>query len=451
MSNSGIKNLSERFSGKQNLEYLLKLKNGDKSAEKELIDHNLRLVSYRINKRFYNVNCDKDDLFQIGAIGLTKAIKTFDCDKCKTLATYAVRCIDNEILMFIRKIKKDNSVESLQIPIINQKGDNNLTLEELLEDESIDFVDDYEKKEKIEDLLEVLDSLENREKEIIKLYFGIGVDKNYTQREISVNFGISQSYVSRVMKKGLRKLKEKMLGKEKLSGVIKDERKNEKMQRKNLKTIYQYFDQYSKEEIDEMLKLLTAAELAIINLRYGEDLEHPVTSPDWTKVHQNDFYGNIVPKMRRLLAKKRKLQGETSKEEKEIKVEKKTFVENKSEAKEEEIQKDVVMENQTQEISKEDYVKILKTVKTPLFNKMVGVLNPKEAMIVSLKLGFVDDKYFSTEAISNFLGIEEDEVREITSRVLKDYKKQVVSRIDRAIDFATDKDVKILEKTPQNV
>ena len=435
MSNSGIKNLPERFSGKQNLEYLLKLKNGDKSAEKELIDHNLRLVSYRINKRFYNVNCDKDDLFQIGAIGLTKAIKTFDCDKCKTLATYAVRCIDNEILMSIRKIKKDNSVESLQIPIINQKGDNNLTLEELLEDESIDFVDDYEKKEKIEDLLEILDSLENKEKEIIKLYFGIGVDKNYTQREISVNFGISQSYVSRVMKKGLRKLKEKMLGKEKLSGVIKDERKNEKMQRKNLKTIYQYFDQYSKEEIDEMLKGLTAAELAIINLRYGEDLEHPVTSPDWTKVHQNDFYGNIVPKMRRLLLKNKRLQGENQKEEKQEKIEK----------------KEVAIKTQPQEISKEDYVKILKTVKTPLFNKMVGVLNPKEAMIVSLKLGFVDDKYFSTEAISNFLGIEDDEVREITSRVLKDYKKQVVSRIDRAIDFATDKDVKVLEKTPQNV
>ena len=189
-------------------EYLLKSKNGDIKARNILVEHNLRLVAHII-KKYYAVNVDQDDLVSIGTIGLIKAINTFDMDKNIKLSSYASRCIENEILMHFRNLKKSSQNVSLEDAVDIDKDGNTLKLMYLLSIDD-DFSDNLDKKLNLQKINKYLtETLTKRELQIINLRYGLNGSKPLTQREVSSIMNISRSYVSRIEKKALEKLKER--------------------------------------------------------------------------------------------------------------------------------------------------------------------------------------------------------------------------------------------------
>ena len=187
-------------------EYLLKSKNGDIKARNILVEHNLRLVAHII-KKYYAVNVDQDDLVSIGTIGLIKAINTFDMDKNIKLSSYASTCIENEILMHFRNLKKSSQNVSLEDAVDIDKDGNTLKLMDLLSIDD-DFADNLDKKLNLQKINKYLtETLTKRELQIINLRYGLNGSKPLTQREVSSIMNISRSYVSRIEKKALEKLK----------------------------------------------------------------------------------------------------------------------------------------------------------------------------------------------------------------------------------------------------
>ena len=175
-------------------EYLLKSKNGDIKARNILVEHNLRLVAHII-KKYYAVNVDQDDLVSIGTIGLIKAINTFDMDKNIKLSSYASRCIENEILMHFRNLKKSSQNVSLEDAVDIDKDGNTLKLMDLLSIDD-DFADNLDKKLNLQKINKYLtETLTKRELQIINLRYGLNGSKPLTQREVSSIMNISRSYV----------------------------------------------------------------------------------------------------------------------------------------------------------------------------------------------------------------------------------------------------------------
>lgn len=186
--------------------YLEKLKTGNEEAKNILIEHNLRLVAH-ISKKYLYSNIEQDDLISIGTIGLIKGINSFDSSKGVRLATYVSRCIDNEILMYLRSIKKLQSEVYLNEPIGKDKDDNVVTLQEVLENNSKSVEDEIDLKFKIKQLYKkISEVLKEREKDIIELRFGLNGKTPKTQSEIAKSMGISRSYVSRIETKAIGKL-----------------------------------------------------------------------------------------------------------------------------------------------------------------------------------------------------------------------------------------------------
>ena len=186
------------------------LERGDESARQELIEHNLRLVVY-ISKRFENTGINIEDLISIGTIGLIKAVNTFKSGKNIKLATYASRCIENEILMYLRKISAQRTEISFDEPLNTDWDGNELLLSDIL------GTDDDEVYRPLEDdadkqmLMEAIDSLSERERSIILMRFGLPGGKEYTQKEVADKMGISQSYISRLEKRIIDRLRKEML------------------------------------------------------------------------------------------------------------------------------------------------------------------------------------------------------------------------------------------------
>jgi len=191
---------------KEEQEYINKKLQGDKQARAILIERNLRLVSH-IVKKYYSKTNDADDLISIGTIGLIKGIDSFDNSKGTRLATYASRCIENEILMYFRSLKKQGNDVMLSDAIETDKDGNPLTIEEIISDES-DLAEDLEKKTYWQKTAEYIKNMEDeREKEIIILRYGLNNKKPLTQREVAQRLNISRSYVSRIEKKILNDIK----------------------------------------------------------------------------------------------------------------------------------------------------------------------------------------------------------------------------------------------------
>lgn len=178
--------------------------NKDESARAKLIEHNLRLVAH-IAKKYENTFENKDDILSIGIMGLIKAVDTFQLNNNNKLATYAARCIENEILMHLRANKNKRNLVYLQKPVSIDKDGNEIELIDLLEDKSTDIFANYEKKAMNKELYEALKSLNSREYDIISRRYGIGRDVE-TQKEIASKLNISRSYVSRIEKRALLKL-----------------------------------------------------------------------------------------------------------------------------------------------------------------------------------------------------------------------------------------------------
>ena len=185
--------------------YLEMWKNKDLNARNTLIEHNLRLVAH-IVKKFDNYKDDKDDLLSIGAYGLIKAVDTFNFDNNTKLATYAARCIENEILMHIRSNKKHKETTSLYAPIGEDKEGNEIRLCDIIEDESPSSLETIVSNEHIERVKNALKTLDERELDIISRRFGLNDYEIETQREIAKSLNISRSYVSRIEKRALTKL-----------------------------------------------------------------------------------------------------------------------------------------------------------------------------------------------------------------------------------------------------
>ena len=195
-------------------EYLVLSAKGDKDAKEILVKHNLRLVAH-IAKKYANYG-DNDELISIGSIGLIKAVESFKSDKGTSLATYASRCIENEILMTMRTTKKHRSNVSLNEPIGVDKDGNELVIMDMLESDQ-NVIEDVENSIMMEKLTAITKSvLDKREYEIIKMRYGLENTGALTQREVAKKFNISRSYVSRIEKKVLEKIK-KSVNKEDLT------------------------------------------------------------------------------------------------------------------------------------------------------------------------------------------------------------------------------------------
>ena len=205
-----MKTFQKPLTSGEEARYIQLLKEGNEAearkAKEILIERNLRLVAYVV-KKYQNVEEDMEDRISIGCIGLIKAVDTFDAGKGR-LATYACRCIDNELLMLLRSKKKTSREVSLFEPIGQDKEGNEIHLVDVIEQEQADIVENMELAGNVRKLLTLLDEcLTPREKEVLVLRYGLGGQQEITQSEIGERLGISRSYVSRIEKKAISKLK----------------------------------------------------------------------------------------------------------------------------------------------------------------------------------------------------------------------------------------------------
>jgi RNA polymerase sporulation-specific sigma factor len=205
---NGAQTLPPPLSPEEEAEILLRF-SSDPDAKKILVERNLRLVVY-IAKKFENTGIGIEDLISIGTIGLIKAINTFKADKNIKLATYASRCIENEILMFIRKNGQVRSELSIDEPLSVDWDGNELLLSDILSDEENSVFEDIEAEEDKKIIRNALNGLSERERIIISLRFGLGGAKERTQKEVADLLGISQSYISRLEKRIIAELKDKL-------------------------------------------------------------------------------------------------------------------------------------------------------------------------------------------------------------------------------------------------
>lgn len=197
--------LVEPLSVEEEQKYVDLFLNGDMSAKNKLIEHNLRLVVF-LAKKYENTGVDLEDLVSIGTIGLIKGVSTYKNDKNIKLATYASRCIDNEILMFLRKNKRRKGEVSFEDNLSYDSEGNELHLEDILGTDADIVTKNLENKTERKILYEEINKLKGRDKEIMILRYGLGNSKEMTQKDVAKLLGISQSYISRIEKKVIKKL-----------------------------------------------------------------------------------------------------------------------------------------------------------------------------------------------------------------------------------------------------
>ena len=194
------------LSKEEELNYVIRAREGDENAKNILIEHNLRLVVF-LAKKYENTGYEIDDLVSIGSIGLIKGINTYKPDKNIKLATYASRCIANEILMFLRKNKKRKTEISFEDALNYDNEGNELHLEDILGTEDDLVSKEYEDKVDKLALQKEINKLKPRDKQIMVMRYGLNNTKEYTQKEVAELLGISQSYISRIEKKVIKNLK----------------------------------------------------------------------------------------------------------------------------------------------------------------------------------------------------------------------------------------------------
>ena len=206
---NGVTGLPAPLTAEEEQEVFNKIQSGDKSASQELIVHNLRLVVF-ISKKFESSGVPVEDLVSIGTIGLIKAVNTYKPEKKIKLATYASRCIENEILMHLRKISSRRCELSIEEPLNVDWDGNELLLADILGSEPDEVNKNIELEDEKRVLIELVDSLKGREKEIMLMRYGLMGTEEKTQKEVADILGISQSYISRLEKRILKKLRHEL-------------------------------------------------------------------------------------------------------------------------------------------------------------------------------------------------------------------------------------------------
>ena len=335
-------NLPKPLSSEEITELFIKYQNGSKQARETLITHNMRLVIYEVCTKFKNVKYNKKDLISIGSIGLIKAIDTFDMSKNTKFATYASKCINNEILMFLEKLKKDRNVKSLDEKP-NEEADFTLIS---IGDKAVNLEQNYEQKEQAKSLLLLIDLLPKRQTTIIKMYFGLPEGKTFTQQEIASILNIGQPWVSNIITKTTAFLKTLY---QELStnnpSIVEDA--------KELSSLYDLLENFTVKEIDELLSL-QVEERSLILLKGGLlDAKLPSINP---YIFQNYITKTTCLKLIDYL-----------------------------------LEYPPIMDN----------------------------LTLKEAMIFLFKLGFINNQYYNTTVIANFLELDELEVIAILKDAIK--------------------------------
>jgi len=274
-------------------EYFLRLKEGDMEVRTKLIEHNLKLVVMIVNKYSKDLETVKE-MISIGVIGLIKAVDTFDISRGKTFSTYATTVITNEILMEFRKLKKSKRNISIDNPLSENE---NLCVGDTIIDDA-DIVEDYERKEeqieakkKLDRVKEIVVSFNSRLTKVLSLRLGLFGARKYMQNEIADLLNISRSYVSRLELKGLTQLKTKLDNYDKLP---------KKRRGKKVKPIFLLLEGYTKDEIYNAINSLTEEDRIIVRLKYGSDLNNPVTSPLWNK-NLNNKFNNVLRIIKQML------------------------------------------------------------------------------------------------------------------------------------------------------
>lgn len=202
-----MKTFLKPLTAREEREYLERYKEGDQDARNVLIERNMRLVAH-VAKKYQYTDYDTEDLLSVGTIGLIKAVNTFNVDRGSRLATYAAKCVENEILMLLRAHKKYSKEVSLFEPIGVDKDGEAVSLVDVIEMENKEVLDTLIFKQDIQDLYQAFEAcLKDNEKTVIGMRYGLFGGREYTQREIAEMLGISRSYVSRIEKKAIEKLR----------------------------------------------------------------------------------------------------------------------------------------------------------------------------------------------------------------------------------------------------
>ena len=258
----------------------------------------------------------------------------------------------------------------------------------------------------------MISGLTEKEKNIINKYFFLEGNKPHLEEETANLLGMTVNELNKEVKEIITKMK-KILEDEKVKNQTKEEQSimdiiniiNEpKKKGRRIKSIYELFNEYSKEEIDLMLEKLTANDKILLEKRYGKDLENPRSNSDFNTSDKNRFYGLLLPKMKRLLPKRENV---------------------------------IELKGDNQEIinKEQSNIQILEIFRSYSFKEMLNYLTPKEAVIICLRFGYIDNKYYSVQAISNFLGITELEVLNITKKILLLFKDNINKYLDNAIEY----------------
>ncbi len=337
---------------------------GDKEARNKLILHNVKLVMYEVKKRFCFAGFDVEDLVSVGNIGLIKAVESFDREKGFNFSSYATRCIDNEILMYLNKSRSEKVDTSLDKPVIGGHDDDEMDIMDTIKDNT-DIVNEWLAKERFQIIREAVEKLPEQGREIIKLYFGFYNNKTYTQNEISRILSISQSEVSKKIKLFLSDLNVTLYN----EGVIeknyfenRSRNKRERIVSKiKVKSIYEHFSSYEKEQVDAALEELTDEEKRLIALRYGDNLENPISNKMDPK-EINAFYYKLLGKMKKKLA-------------------------------------------------------LAELFKTQEFIDKTSEYSTDEKVVKALNEGYIDGKHCSLSTIAKFLDIEKDEAAKLLEKV----------------------------------
>ena len=337
---------------------------GDKEARNKLILHNVKLVMYEVKKRFGFTGFDVEDLVSVGNIGLIKAVETFDREKGFNFSSYATRCIDNEILMYLNKSRSEKVGTSLDKPVVGGHNDDEMDIMDTIKDNT-DIVNEWLAKERLQIIREAVEKLPEQGREIIKLYFGFYNNKTYTQNEISRILSIPQSEVSKKIKLFLSDLNVTLYN----EGVIeknyfenRSRNKRERIVSKiKVKSIYEHFSSYEKEQVDAALEELTDEEKRLIALRYGDNLENPISNKMNSK-EINAFYYELLGKMKKKLA-------------------------------------------------------LAELFKTQDFIDKTSEYSTDEKVVKALNEGYIDGKHCSLSTIAKFLDIEKDEAAKLLEKV----------------------------------
>lgn len=474
------------LSADEEKDLLVKIKQGDMEAREKFIESNLRLV-VSVAKKFLGRGLPFLDLVQEGNLGLMKAIDKFDLSYDVRFSTYAVY----RIKIFISRSIADQS-RNIRVPIFRQdelhsymtKVDNlekkfgmNLSIGEIsmMLGKSVDKIMELEAlkndtvsinafvgkdndtelgeflstSESVED--EVIDSflpeqirellkksnLSEREKDVLLSRLGIGRSHVWELKELSKKYGVSKAWIGQVELNALKKLRH-LKAVEQFSVYMdnpdlalkkleefrkKPERKKKRKTGKQgslLKSIYEYFDDFSRGEVNRVLDNLNEFEKRLVFLRYGEDLDNPVSTDSFGEEETKKFYGSLIPRMRKKLY---------------------ALQEEAKPKKNNNIRQDVFLnESLVTKLNRDEYTKLIQILRKPDVSEVMTGLSMKEKIIVSLRLGYVDGKHFSVDAISEFLGLSNYDILKTSVEFMTKHADKVDSVLNKAMDFTLDSD-----------